>query len=162
MKKQNINVDKLSDKASARLMISCVLGILVCMVCLCSTTYAWYNDSVSTAGNEIKVATDCLLEMTLSCDGEIIDGIEEGVELEAGKTYTMKLLLPANTASGYCVITSEELSYRTDYIARHEDSVAHEISFSLSVATTRVVTFTPRWGLYVGDSDVQENALLIP
>ncbi len=162
MKKQNINVDKLSDKAFAQLMISCVLGILVCMVCLCSTTYAWFTESISTSANEIKVAGNCLLEMTLSCDGEIIEGIEEGVELEEGKNYTLTLSLPANTASGYCVITSGDLSYRTDYIARHEDSVAREISCSLSVATTRVVTFTPRWGIYAGDCDVQDNTLLIP
>ena len=44
MKKQNN--EKLSDKAFARLALTSILGILVCIICLCSTTYAWFTGSV--------------------------------------------------------------------------------------------------------------------
>ena len=49
MKKQNN--EKLSDKAFARLALTSILGILVCIICLCSTTYAWFTGSAQVDSN---------------------------------------------------------------------------------------------------------------
>ena len=53
MDKQNKNTDKLTDKAFSRMMLTSVLGILVCLVCLCSTTWAWFTADVSNNSNTI-------------------------------------------------------------------------------------------------------------
>ena len=55
MKKQNN--EKLSDKAFARLVLTSILGILVCIICLCSTTYAWFSGSVQVDSNTLKAAS---------------------------------------------------------------------------------------------------------
>jgi len=45
------NKEKLSDKAFARLSVTSILGILVCIICLCSTTYAWFSGSAQVDSN---------------------------------------------------------------------------------------------------------------
>ena len=67
MKKQNN--EKLSDKAFARLAITSILGILVCIVCLCSTTYAWFTGSVQVNSNTLKAADACLISVSVYKDG---------------------------------------------------------------------------------------------
>ena len=67
MKKQNN--EKLSDKAFARLALTSILGILVCIICLCSTTYAWFTGSVQVDNNTFKAADACLLSVSVYKDG---------------------------------------------------------------------------------------------
>ena len=156
------NREKLSDKAFARLAITSILGILVCIICLCSSTFAWFTDSAPSSGNEIKTADGCGLSVTVTLNGVAIEDIESGVELAASDDpYVVTLSLPAGTASGYCLITVGGNTYYTDYILRHEDPVVHTITFELVVETTQTVTFTPRWGIHTKDCDVADNGELI-
>lgn len=153
MEEQNNKPDKLTDKAFSRLLVTSILGILVCVACLCSGTWAWFTASVAGSDNEIKMADNCLLTVTVAASGEALENIESGVELVTGVTYTVTLSLPANTGSGYCLIKTTNDTYYTDYIARHEGETV-TVSFDLTVGETQTVTFTPRWGIYAGDCDV--------
>ena len=63
------NNEKLSDKAFARLALTSILGILVCIICLCSTTYAWFTGSVQVNNNTLKAADTCLLSVSVYKDG---------------------------------------------------------------------------------------------
>lgn len=211
MEKQNNKNGKLMDEAFTRLVVMSLLAVCICIVCLCSTTFAWFSDSVPSNGNEIKMADKCLLtvkvtkEVVESVSGEDgaengvepengegsvsvgdaeqgvdpenandgaeaentkvtveLENIEDGVELEAGVPYTVTLELPANSASGYCLISAGENKYYTDYIANHKDSEPHKFSFTLIVETTQMVKFTPRWGIYSRESDVVNSTLTIP
>ena len=161
MEQQNNNTKKLTDKAFSRLLFTSILGILFCIVCLCSSSYAWFTGSVSGDGNEIKTAAECLLEVTVSKDGVAIDGIEEGVNLEAGE-YEVTLSLPGDTASGYCLIKAGGANYYSDYILRHSGDEPQTKSFILKVETEQTVTFTNRWGIYATDSHVVDGVMLIP
>ena len=155
--------DKLTDKAFLRLAVTSVLAILFCIICLCSTTFAWFSDSAPSAGNEIKTANDCKLEVTVvnKNSGEALQNIENGVELVKGESYEVTLSLPGNTASGYCVIkTADGAEYYTDYILRHEGATPVEYSFILSVEETQTVSFTPRWGIFSRESDLVEISLV--
>ena len=67
MEKQNN--EKLSDKAFARLFLTSILGILVCIICLCSTTYAWFTGSVQVDSNKIQTADACLISVSVYKDG---------------------------------------------------------------------------------------------
>lgn len=163
MEQQNQNKEKLTDQAFSRLLATSILGILVCIACLCSTTFAWFSDSAPSKANELKMAEECLLTVELSRDGVDLELLEDGVELEAGVAYTVVLTLPANTASGYCIIRSEDDSYYTDYITRHSDATPQTKIFTLKVATTQTLRFETRWGIYAQEtSDVIDGVLLIP
>lgn len=152
----------ISDKAFSRLLFTSVLSILICIACLCTASYAWFSDSAPSKGNQINMATDCLLTVTVSKDGVPLENIENGVELEAGVAYTVLLSLPADTASGYCLIAAGGETYYTDYILRHSEPEAQTVTFTLTVEETQRVKFTPRWGIYAADSDVKEGTLVIP
>ena len=152
----------ISDRAFSRLLLTSVLGILICIACLCTASYAWFSDSAPSKGNQINMATDCKLEVTVSESDVALENITNGVELEVGKTYEVQLSLPADTASGYCLITAGGKTYYTDYILRHSEPVAQTVTFTLTVEETQTVVFTPRWGIYAADSDVTEGTLHIP
>lgn len=152
MKQQN--KEKLSDRAFARLIATSILGIVVCLICLCSTTYAWFSDSIPSNNNEIKTASQCLLSVSVYKDGTEFEDVESGVTLEQGVTYTVELSLPKDSASGYCLIETATATYYTDYIARHESEDAQTLSFTLTVAKSQNVTFTPHWGIYSGEIHV--------
>ncbi len=162
MKIKNSIKETLTDKAFSRLALTSVLAILICMACLCSTTYAWFTNNTQSVGNEIKSSNvgDFSVEVTAP-DGTELTGIENGVELVADEIYTVTLSLSGGNASGYCLISAGGENYYSDYILRHE-SVRKTISFHLTVKTTQTVVFTPRWGIYTGDSDVVNARLIIP
>lgn len=152
--------EKITDKAFSRLLVTSVLGILVCIACLCSTTWAWFTGSAGSTENEIKTASECLLTVTVTDSGETLADVENGVSLEEGVTYTVTLALPADSASGYCLIETAKRSYYTEYIARHESGVETR-TFTLTVEETQRVTFTTRWGIYSCDCDVVGGTLHI-
>ena len=132
MKKQNN--EKLSDKAFARLALTSILGILVCIICLCSTTYAWFTGSVQVDNNTFKAADACLLSVSVYKDGAekaIID-TENATTLECEGTYTVTLTLPKESASGYLVLTVDGQEYYSDYLQRNDDTDG-ALTFTLNV-----------------------------
>ena len=164
---QRKNTKKLTDEAFSRLLITAVAGILLCIFCLCSTTYAWFTASIPNTGNEVKAAGECLLAIEVSRDGVALEATEGGVELEAGAdgeeiVYTVTLTLPQGSASGYCLVTAGGESYYTAYIARHSEPEPVRVSFTVTVGSTQTVKFTPKWGIYAGECDLVDGALFIP
>lgn len=169
--------DKLTDKTFIRLIVTSILAITICIVCLCSSTWAWFNTSVSGGGNEIKAAGECLLEISVAERVEVGDnvtyipltdaqGIEitdytVGVQLVTGKTYTVTLNLPDGaTSSGYCLITVGGTAYNSEYIYRED--APKQIYFNLTVTEDKIVSFTPRWGIFLDEPFVKhgETAIL--
>ena len=159
MKKQ---IDgKLTDKAFLRLVISSAIGILLCLVCLCSTTWAWFSSGLTFEDNQIKSADQCLLTVTVEDTSTELADIENGVELQEGVTYTVTLTLPKDSASGYCLIATELDNFYSDYIARHNQDEPKTLNFSLTVGKAQTVKFISRWGIYAGEPDVQNGTLHI-
>ena len=189
MEEQQKTTNKLTDKAFSRLAFTSILGILVCIVCLCSSTYAWFSESQESPKNEIKTAEECLISVTVLHedraendssepdlaqeldlefdDGNVtvtetpIAGIEDGVELAAGE-YLVKMTLPSGSASGYYLVEASGTTFYTDFIARHEEDEPQTVSFIMKVEETQWVKFISRWGIYSGESDVVDGVLVIP
>ena len=162
MDEQKKATAKMADKAFYRLIFTSFLAIFVCIICLCSSTFAWFYDSAPSTGNTLQAMGDCLLEIRVEQSGEPLSGIESGVELEQGKTYRVTLSLPQDSASGYCVIVAETGEFYTPYIAHHDNAIAETVSFELIVGTTQTVRFESRWGIYSRDCDVVDETLNIP
>ena len=158
------NNEKLSDKAFARLVLTSILGILVCIICLCSTTYAWFTGSVQVDSNTLKAADACLLSVSVYKDGAegslaTVDTVNAAtLECEEG-TYTVTLTLPKESASGYLVLTVDGQEYYSDYLQRN-DNTDQTLTFTLNVKAAKTVTFTARWGIYSGDCHVKNGETL--
>lgn len=158
MQKQNNKM--LLGKSFARLL-ALAISILVLLACLCTSSWAWFSQNVSTSNNVIKSVATFDLTVTLSKDGTDIADIEEGVELLAGETYTVTLSLPKDSASGYVGISTVGDIYYSDYILRHTEDTPKTISFTLTVATTQTVEINTFWGIYSFDSDVVSGVMHI-
>lgn len=162
MDKRNKQPNKLTDKAFSRLWLTSVIGILLCLACLCSTTFAWFSDSAPSAKNEIKTAEACFIRVTVKdgTDATLLDLSQSGTEtlsLDSGE-YGVSLSLPQGSASGYCVLTADEKEYYSPFIARNDDADGEE-AFTLVVAEAKTVAFTLRWGIYSGECSVVDGVL---
>ena len=60
--------EKATDKQFTKVLISSLCGILLCMGCLFSTTWAWFAQSVNNGENVIQIAT--MPEAVLKVDGQ--------------------------------------------------------------------------------------------
>lgn len=100
--KKNI---KLTDKSFLRLFVTSILAIAICIICLCSSTWAWFTQSITGAGNELKAADTCLISISVVDEnGTELTDLENGVDLTAGVRYTVTISLPKDSASGYYII----------------------------------------------------------
>ena len=153
--------DKVSAKAFKHLVLTSIIGLFVCIACLCSTTYAWFVDVAPSSGNELKIADECRLSVTVSNGAAELTDISSGVWLEAGVEYTVTLSLPANSSSGYCIVNAGLNTYYSDYIAHHTEPVPKTSTFTLTVATSQTVKFITGWGIYSGSSDVTDGVMTI-
>ena len=70
MEKQNNKTDKLTDKAFSRLVITSVIGILVCIACLCSTTFAWFTGATESNTNTVISGNFDLIRPVVVFDGD--------------------------------------------------------------------------------------------
>jgi len=73
--------EKITEKAFARVLLSSVCSILLCMTCLAGTTWAWFTVSVENTGNVIQIGTAQANAAIVSVDGE---EVPEGVAVFAG------------------------------------------------------------------------------
>ena len=147
------------------MLVTSIAAILFFIICLCSTTYAWFTQSLPNENNEIKAAERCLLTVTVE-DGTqpllTADCSASAVltDLAAG-TYTVTLTLPKDSASGYLVIeTTPAQRYYSDFIQSHTEDTPHMLTFTLVVADDVSLTLTPRWGIYSGTPHVKDGGTL--
>lgn len=157
--------EKVTEKCFRRILLSSALGILLCMTCLISTTWALFTATLVSEGNSIEVGTFTAL-VTVKC------GEEEQSSAEAPYQY---LLVPGKytvtiandgTAKGYCLVdlqkttdedTVEKESFTTGtlYADSNEQRVT-SVSFAVTVEGTEQYTLkvTPCWGAAPADSNV--------
>ena len=171
MDRDNLNnkPDKLTDKAFTRLMVTSVLGILVCIMCLCSATWAWFTGGVSSDQNKLKTG---VFELVVTVETEqgapaVRSAIQvstdaKGIslcEIESEGTYTITLTMSENTtvSKGFCVIKSGDKSFKTASI-RSDDTEA--FTFTIEVSGEATVTFTPAWGI-PAEHDVDRGGNLV-
>ena len=103
------------SKATKRTLLLSVLAMLLCMVMLVGTTFAWFTDSASTAVNTIQAGTlDVALEMKsnefnddgsakwVSAEGKTLGWVaadsraQEQILWEPGATYALPELRIVN------------------------------------------------------------------
>jgi hypothetical protein len=70
---------KVTERIFTKVLLSSVCSILLCMVCLVSTTWAWFTVSIENQGNEIKIAEP---EVKLQVNGETF---KSGNQLRSGE-----------------------------------------------------------------------------
>ena len=168
--------EKITEKAFSQSLIISVVSILLCIVALCSMTYAWFTGSTS-SGNNTLIAGSFDVDISVSqVEGDVasanaIEAISnaEGkytYELQQG-TYEITLkLTDTSTVKGHCVVTiGNGAEQHTDAIigdntANVDESTTKTDPFTFKITVTEVTTVTlePRWGVVVNaDIDYDEE-----
>lgn len=156
--------EKITEKAFSQSIIISVVSILLCIVMLCSLTYAWFSEDVSSNTNKLaaghfSVTVDSVIRNE---DGGIATANEEsvlpdssGVYNLAKGTYTVTLQLTGETTvKGYCVVVIDDKEYRTEVIVNEQtkNEVYHtpNAPFTFKIKITEAeatVKIESRWGV---------------
>lgn len=141
--------DKLTEKAFFNLILTSVLGILICMTCLVSTTWAWFSDDITSSENTIKAANFDLSFSVSQNDTKIepTDTDENTYSLLEG-TYSVTVQqTTADSTTGYCIITtSNGGGYYLNVTS--PSPITFDFNIPTESSTEITVTFTPHWGKY--------------
>jgi hypothetical protein len=169
--------EKISEKAFSQSLLISVLSILLCIVALCSVTYAWFTASTSSDSNtlisgsfDITVYVSRLNEQTSAVETVAVtpDPVKAGVyecALAQKGTYTISLKLNGgSTVKGHCVVkVGDDSPKHTDAIigAQTQNQDNRELTdpfiFTINVEEPTTVTFEPRWGIVV-EPDIKHKA----
>ena len=166
--------EKITEKAFSQSLIISVISILLCLVALCSMTYAWFTGSTSSGNNTLVSGSFDVDISVFQVEGGVVsaNAIEaipntEGkytYELQPG-TYEITLkLTDTSTVKGHCVVTiGNGAEQHTDAIignntANVDESTTKTDPFTFKITVTEVTTVTlePRWGVVV-NADIDYN-----
>ncbi len=167
--------EKITEKAFSRSLCVSVLSILLCLILLCSMTYAWFTDGTSSGGNTLTSASFGLEKPQVvqaddaSVNIEVLPG-ENGVWRctlpNKEEKYTVILTLDADsTAKGHCVVSINGKDQKTaaiigDRTVNREGYPENSSPFTFTIQTTEndtVVEFRPVWGV-VAEPDIKMGA----
>ena len=140
--------EKPTDENILRLLVPSFVGILVCMVCLAGSTWAWFSASLSTPPQTIAAAN---FHMEVTVDGQ---SVESSMDLTAGQSYAVKLTTTgtAEKFGGYCVIAGGGVTRYTEQVLPGKT-----LTFTFTPAKTASYTFTAVWGRYQGTADITQE-----
>ena len=167
--------EKITEKAFSHHLLVSILSILLCIVALCSITYAWFTSETQSGNNTLTAGS---FDVTISvlkhdADGNVtadkvtltkVSG-KEGIwqcNLDPG-TYTISLKLTSDaTVKGHCKVQiGSGTVYHTDAIIG--DNTANvdvstprtdPFTFTLTVTENSTLTLEPVWGVVVAP-DIQ-------
>ena len=153
----NTGNEKVTEKIFLRAMISSVLGIILCTVCLAGMTWAWFSDSVTNRSSTITSA-NFSVEVTVNkvTDNTEIPLTNGKYELGSNEKYKVTLKATGSASTVYCKVNINEVIYTVQLNPNsNNDTFIFEIDCS---GTSATVTFTPTWS----NSGSGENSNALP
>ncbi len=176
MKKLFDTTENIADKAFMQSIVVSVLGIVLCIVALCSATYAWFVADISSQNTLSAAYFDLdvtvyditqLMTAQTTAEGEtteseptttadpVLLAEDYGVyTLQAGHIYkvTISVAAEATASKGYCDMVvyanSNTTTYRSLDVTQDSNGSSTSIVFQMKVTGTGTanVVFQPKWG----------------
>lgn len=140
--------EKLTEKAFTQSIAISIFGILLCVVALCSVTWAWFSEGVTFSSNTIKTG-NCTVTVSVMNEGAQIAPNADTTGkyiLEAGKSYQINIIATGSAESSYCKLVIGGQDYYTEQISTSEPN--NTISFTLTFDAPTEVEIITRWGTY--------------
>lgn len=141
----------LTDRAFKQSMTISVVGIILCMIALCSATWAWFITGVSSPANNIRPA-HCDFDVTVFiADGSSMVLPENGTySLQKNTAYTFTITAGGTAENAYCILNIDGSEYYTDQfdMVNNNGTLTGVFSFSLYFKDTDItsVEIITRWG----------------
>ena len=134
----------LGEKAFQQSILLSFLGILLCIVALCSATWAWFQADVSSSENSIQSA-DCTVSVSVTREGAPVTALGGVYSLSKDTPYEFQLTASGTAGSSYCILRIGGEDYYTVQIptAAPNNSITFTLQFSAPITDVEVIT---RWG----------------
>ncbi len=119
------------------------IGVLICTVCLCGASWAWFTAATNSTTARIQTAS-----YTVSVKAEVsgtpvqvtaANGVSQ-IQLESGGVYTVEIQPNGTAKNGYCTINFEDDTYYT------ENLPSGRLTFTVNASGGSTLTVTPQWG----------------
>ena len=131
-----------------RALAPSVLGIVLCAVCLCGTTWAWFTASTSVDVAAISTAKFLVTQKVggSTTEGGPIDQAEW--TLNAGSNVVT--LTPTGTATGYCTIEFDGQTYNTGNLINTGNADDDSFTFTVNATQDQKMVIKEHWGNFSG------------
>lgn len=144
------HVKNTKEENILRMLAPSFVGIILCMVCLAGSTWAWFTASVQTQPQTIKTANYSIAVMVNN------QPISASTTMSAGQTYNVVLTASGTAPSGgYCIVGDGEKLFYTERILPGET-----LKFTLIPEKEAVYTFTSMWGSHEGESNISDGDII--
>lgn len=137
------NHDKMTEKAFSQSIAISVIGIIICMIALCSTTWAWFKADISSNSNNIQSAY-CNVTISVANSGTTIDPVDNKYSFEKDKVYEIKIIASGTAESAYCILNINGTLCYTDRISTESEN--NTMSFKLRFTNDTKVAVITGWG----------------
>ncbi len=133
-----------------------LIGIVVCALCMCGASWAWFTASTSADTAAIQAATYTVTVTAKLDQTEAKTETEEGVTTvtfaDAGAyTVTLKPHADNTVTAGYCKVEFGDKTYYTDCLTEGK------LTFTVNAAAKATLTVRPQWGSYSGDVSLENK-----
>ena len=136
--------EALTEKVFKQSIAVSVFCIVLCMVALCSVTWAYFSAEALTDTSNIKPAY-CDVNALVISEGTELDSIDGKYTLAKNKPYEIQVTPKGTASSAYCILKIGGLEYYTVQIPT--SAPGNQISFTLQFdADTTELEIITRWG----------------
>ena len=156
------NPNGLTEKALLQSIAVSVISIFLCIVILCSATWAWFITSISSPTSNIRSA-HCDVTVWVT-DGSSTILPENGTyRLQKNTAYTFTITADGTAENAYCVLKIDGLEYYTEPfdMVNINGTLTGSFSFSLYFqdqdTSTVAVEVITRWGKSSNTATFQNN-----
>lgn len=142
--KHNKHIHDEDYDINIKLMVP-LLSMLVCTICLCATTWAWYTASVSTGVNSIKAGVSASAYINNVTNGSATPNEDGSYTLtndsDSEASFTIYFSTNSGTAAnGYLgLITIDQIGEYSSVSSQNEENVVSLGKTLLNLITTRVL-----------------------
>lgn len=138
-----------------RLLVPSIVGIIICMVCLAGTTWAWFSASVQTGAQTITAAS---FNVKVAITPTPVKSEGDRYTLARNTAYTVTLTATgtADEFGGYCIVdnTAGDRHYTSQI------KPGGSLQFTLIPEADGIYTFSAVWGKYSGKADISAGAVI--
>lgn len=106
----DFNKENLTDSSFKQSITMSVVGIILCMIALCSTTFAWFNASVSSNTNSIQAA-NCIVTVSVANSGTAEDIANSQYTFKKDTIYDVTVTASGTAKSAYCIFYVKGAAY---------------------------------------------------
>ena len=134
--------EKLTEKAFTQSIAVSVISILVCVVALCSVTWAWFSSEISSPSSDIKSAY-CDVNVTVVSEDSKLESIGGKYSFLKDKAYKIQISATGTAETAYCILKIDGVDYYTAQIPT-QTSIEFTLQFDAEATEVEIIT---RWGI---------------